>query len=72
MRYIIVVGSSLEPIDEELESLRGILSYLVPLSLVVAGIGGSFLAGHSLSPVVAMADRARKIGVASSSGISTK
>jgi heavy metal sensor kinase len=63
--YIIVVGSSLEPIDEELESLRGILSYLVPLSLVVAGIGGWFLAGRSLSPVVAMADRARKIGVES-------
>jgi heavy metal sensor kinase len=65
IEYIIVVGSSLEPIDEELESLRGILSYLVPLSLVVAGIGGWFLAGRSLSPVVAMADRARKIGVES-------
>jgi heavy metal sensor kinase len=65
VEYIIVVGSSLESIDEELESLRGILSYLVPLSLVVAGIGGWFLAGRSLSPVVAMADRARKIGVES-------
>src|SRR5688572_24681193 len=65
VEYIIVVGSSLEPIDEELESLRGILSSLVPLSLVVAGIGGWFLAGRSLSPVVAMADRARKIGVES-------
>ncbi len=65
VEYIIVVGSSLEPVDEELESLRGILSYLVPLSLVVAGIGGWFLAGRSLSPVVAMADRARRIGVES-------
>jgi heavy metal sensor kinase len=65
VEYIIVVGSSLEPIDEELESLRGILSYLVPLSLIVAGIGGWFLAGRSLSPVVSMADRARKIGVES-------
>jgi heavy metal sensor kinase len=61
--YIIVAGSSLEPTDEELESLRGILAYLVPLALVVAGIGGWFLAGRSLSPVVAMADRARQIGV---------
>ena len=65
VEYVIVVGSSLEPTDEELESLRGILAYLVPLSLVVAGIGGWFLAGRSLSPVVAMADRARKIGVES-------
>ena len=62
--YIVVAGTSLEPTDEELESLRGILAYLVPLSLVVAGIGGWFLAGRSLSPVVAMADRARQIGIA--------
>jgi two-component system OmpR family sensor kinase len=61
--YAIVAGTSLEPTDEELESLRGILLYLVPLSLVVGGIGGWFLAGRSLSPVVAMADRARQIGV---------
>ena len=65
IEYVIVVGSSLEPTDEELESLRGILAYVVPLSLVVAGIGGWFLARRSLSPVVAMADRARKIGVES-------
>jgi two-component system, OmpR family, sensor kinase len=62
--FIVVAGTSLEPTDEELESLRGILLYLVPLSLILAGIGGWFLAGRSLSPVVAMADRARQIGVA--------
>ncbi len=61
--YLVVVGTSLEPTDEELESLRGILLYVVPLSLIVAGIGGWFLAGRSLSPVVAMADRARQIGI---------
>jgi signal transduction histidine kinase len=33
------------------------------LSLLVTGLGGWFLARHSLSPVVVMADRARKIGV---------
>ena len=63
IEYLVVVGTSLEPTDEELESLRGILVYLVPLSLIVAGIGGWFLAGRSLSPVVAMADRARQIGI---------
>ena len=63
IEYIVVAGSSLEPTDEELESLRAILVYVVPLSLVVAGIGGWFLARRSLSPVVAMAERARKIGV---------
>jgi heavy metal sensor kinase len=65
VEYVIVVGSSLEPIDEELESLRGILSYVVPLSLVIAGLGGWFLARRSLSPVVAMAEHARQIGVGS-------
>jgi two-component system, OmpR family, sensor kinase len=61
--YIVVVGADLEPMDEELEFLRGILGYIVPIALILAGIGGSFLARQSLSPVVSMADRARKIGV---------
>jgi heavy metal sensor kinase len=62
-RYIVVAGSALEPTDEELESLREILGYVVPITLVMAGVGGWFLARQSLSPVVAMADRARRIGV---------
>jgi heavy metal sensor kinase len=61
--YVVVAGSSLEPTDEELESLRRILAYVVPIALVLAGIGGWFLARQSLSPVVAMAARARRIGV---------
>lgn len=67
-RYLIVVASSLEPTDEELEFLRDILAYIVPLSLVFAGIGGWFLARKSFSPVMAMAERARKIGVENLSG----
>jgi heavy metal sensor kinase len=61
--YIIAVGTSLEPMDEELESLREILAYVIPLALLLAGLGGWFVARRSLSPVVAMAERARKIGV---------
>jgi len=61
--YIVVVGSDLEPMDEELEFLRSILLYIVPVALGIAAIGGWFLARKSLSPVVAMADRARRIGV---------
>jgi two-component system OmpR family sensor kinase len=66
--YLVVVASSLEPTDEELESLRGILWYVVPIALVIAGLGGWFLARRSLSPVVAMAERARRIGVENLSG----
>ena len=61
-QYIVVIGHPLEPTDEELQSLRGILGYVVPLALIIAGFGGWFLARQSLSPVVAMAERARRIG----------
>ena len=60
--YIIVVGSSLEPTDEELGSLREVLAYVVPIALMLAGAGGWFLARQSLAPVATMADRARRIG----------
>ena len=62
VKYIVVIGSSLEPTDEELEALREILLYVVPLALTLAGLGGWLLARRGLSPVAAMADRARVIG----------
>jgi heavy metal sensor kinase len=61
--YIVVVGADLDPMDEELVFLRRILGYMVPIALGLAAIGGWFLARKSLSPVVAMADQARRIGV---------
>jgi two-component system OmpR family sensor kinase len=67
-KYIVVAGSSLEPIDEELESLREILAYVVPIALMLAGIGGWFLARQGLSPVAAMVDRARKMSADNLSG----
>jgi heavy metal sensor kinase len=60
--YIIVAGSSLEPTDEELEALRDTLGYVVPIALLLAGLGGWFLAHRGLAPVVAMAERARRLG----------
>jgi heavy metal sensor kinase len=60
--YIIVVGQPLEIVDDELESLREILYYVVPVALALAGLGGWFLARKSLAPVVAMSERARRIG----------
>jgi heavy metal sensor kinase len=61
--YVVVVGSPLESLDEELASLRRIIWYIVPLVLLLAGFGGWFLARQSLAPVMSMADRARRIGV---------
>jgi two-component system, OmpR family, sensor kinase len=60
--YIILITQRLETVDDELRALRKILFYAVPISLVVAGLGGWFLARKSLAPVVAMSDQARRIG----------
>jgi two-component system, OmpR family, sensor kinase len=68
VRFIVVAGSSLEPIDEELESLRDILAYVVPIALFLAGLGGWLLARQTLSPVVTMAERARKMSAENLSG----
>ena len=63
--YIILVTQSLEIVEDELESLRKILYYAVPIALVMAGLGGWFLARKSLTPVVSMSEQARRIGAES-------
>ena len=60
--YLVVVGTSLESTDEELESLRQIVGYVIPLALVLAGIGGWVLARKGLAPVALMASRAGRLG----------
>ena len=61
--YLVAVGSDLEPAEEELAALRSILASVVPVALVIAAIVGWFLARHSLSPVMIMANQARRIGI---------
>jgi len=60
--YLIVVSQPLETITEELETLEQVFLIAVPLALLLAGLGGFFLARKSLAPVVAMSERARQIG----------
>lgn len=60
--FIILVSQPLELVEDELESLREILYWVVPVALVMAGLGGWFLARKSLAPVRAMSERAREIG----------
>lgn len=59
--YIIVAGQSLRRIEDELAPLQMILLYTIPGAIAIAGIGGWFLARKSLSPVVAMAERAARM-----------
>jgi two-component system, OmpR family, sensor kinase len=54
------------PLKEQLETLeqaRRSLYLAVPLSLLLASLGGYFLARKSLAPVLAMSNRAAQIGV---------
>jgi heavy metal sensor kinase len=60
--YIILINQPLDPIEDELDLLRKILYYTVPVALLMAGLGGWLLARQSLAPVVDMAERARRIG----------
>ena len=59
--YLIVVSQPLKTVTEELEMLRRVFLIAVPLALLLAGLGGFFLARKSLAPVVAMSERARQI-----------
>ena len=60
--YMVVVAHSLYDQDEALEQARHAFYIAVPLALLVASLGGYFLARKSLAPVVEMGDRAARIG----------
>jgi two-component system, OmpR family, sensor kinase len=66
--YLIAASQDLEPLQDELESVRAILLRVVPLALFAAGLGGWFMARKSLSPVVGMAEQARRMGAADLTG----
>ena len=60
--FLILASQPLEATEEELESVREILLYLVPIALTLAGLGGWFLARKSLIPIARMSEQARRIG----------
>ncbi len=60
--YIILASQPLEAVEDELESLREILYFATPAALLLAGLGGWFLARQGFAPIAAMARSARRIG----------
>jgi heavy metal sensor kinase len=58
----LVVLQSLYHQNEFLETLAATFGVVIPVTLLLAGVGGYFLARNSLSPVVAMSEQARLIG----------
>ncbi|MDQ3919393.1 MAG: ATP-binding protein, partial [Acidobacteriota bacterium] len=59
--YHVVISRSFNLVTREMASIRLTLYLAVPLALVVAGLGGWFLARRSLAPVAEMTERARRI-----------
>ena len=58
---VVQVAASLEPVEMARSRFLLILLGLAPLALLVAGVGGWFLARRALAPVDAMVDAARHI-----------
>ncbi len=60
--YTVIVALPLHEQAEALEQARHAFYAAVPFALLVASLGGYFIARRSLAPVVAMGDRAARIG----------
>jgi heavy metal sensor kinase len=59
--YLVAICESFESVREELSLLRQVFLIAVPFELLLAGLGGWFLARKSLAPVVMMSEGARRI-----------
>jgi heavy metal sensor kinase len=61
-RYTVVVALSLQPLREDLALFRRAALLVVPVAVLLAGLGGWVLTGRTLAPVVSMCSEARQIG----------
>jgi heavy metal sensor kinase len=59
---VVVIGSSLDGVDESVDRLQLLLLVAVPAALALAGAGGWLLAGRALSPVARVTRQAEAIG----------
>ena len=62
--WSLVILRSLHAQHEMLEQIRVAFAWLIPLGVLLAGVGGYFLARRSLAPVAAMGKQAERIGAA--------
>src|SRR6266404_4883907 len=61
-RYAVVIANPLHDQEQALEQVRNAFYVAVPLALLIASLGGYFLARKSLRPVVTMGEQAAQIG----------
>jgi heavy metal sensor kinase len=62
--YTLVILQSLHTQQEMLEEITSTFAWVIPIAIVLASVGGYFLARKSLAPVVAMSSQAGRIGAA--------
>src|SRR6266478_427162 len=62
--YTLVILQSLHPQQEMLEGVTSTFAWVIPIAILLASVGGYFLARKSLAPVVAMSTQAGRIGAA--------
>lgn len=62
--YTLVILQSLHVQQEMLEEVTATFAWVIPIAIVLASVGGYFLARKSLAPVVAMSSQAGRIGAA--------
>ena len=60
----LVILQSLHAQQEMLEEVTATFAWVIPIAILLAGLGGYFLARKSLAPVVAMSSQAGRIGAA--------
>ncbi|HLZ91251.1 MAG TPA: ATP-binding protein [Candidatus Acidoferrum sp.] len=60
--YTLVILQSLHAQNEMLEEVGATFAWVIPMAIVLASMGGYFLARKSLAPVVAMSNQAGRIG----------
>src|SRR5260370_2287853 len=60
--YTLGIVQALYAQDEMLEEVRQTFAWVIPMAIVLAGIGGYFFAWRGLAPVVAMSSQAGRIG----------
>ncbi|MCX6604120.1 MAG: ATP-binding protein [Acidobacteria bacterium] len=59
--YTILVSQSTAPLEEELAGFRRILYFCVPLGVLLASVGGYFLARKNLAPIAALTYEVNRI-----------
>jgi len=63
--YLLVVGTSLQPMEDTLTSFIKALAWLLPSGVLLAALAAWFMAGKALEPVAALGKAAGQIAVSS-------